>query len=382
MQKYKNNNKYNPIPYNVGLLDSLTIYLPLDKIVVLDERLTSEYHIIYPMTGLLIEDLNPPKPILINCNGVNFRFNKVVFPPNKINPNTTELIRLTLTSKMLFEHYFTGINKNNISDIIDYINSTNIINVNLETVLNSICNDIDICINYKLLFEPYKMSLQFLKDMVKPSKQRDVSIFPRKQTEKIDLNFGLMFGDRDKGSIGSPFCKYYNKTNELFTHSSEFYSKYLHQQTIEGLDINNIIRKEVTIKNSAFKAALIKKRIVSPNNELKTLNDILNLSELELTLICNIQLKQYFEKKIISISDDLTPTEKIITYYMFELIKNGADRITLFEPLNLISCKVQRSTTKKKIIRLIDLSLDTKYLQDKLQKNSIANEFIRLQQIF
>ena len=111
--------KFNPIPLNVGLIDSLTIYLPLDKIQVIDERLISEYQVYYPETGEIIEDLNPPKPILIKDNGINFRFNRVVFPPNIIKKETTELIRLTLTSKMLFGRYFEGINIDNLQMIVD-----------------------------------------------------------------------------------------------------------------------------------------------------------------------------------------------------------------------------------------------------------------------
>lgn len=105
--------KFNPIPLNVGLIDSLTIYLPLDKIQVLDERLTSEYCVYYPETGLLVEDLNPPKAMMINDNGINFRLNRVIFPPIKGQSEQQELIRLTLTSKMLFERYFEGLNIDN-----------------------------------------------------------------------------------------------------------------------------------------------------------------------------------------------------------------------------------------------------------------------------
>lgn len=374
--------KFNPIPLNVGLIDSLTIYLPLDKIQVLDERLTSEYCVYYPETGLLVEDLNPPKAMMINDNGINFRLNRVIFPPIKGQSEQQELIRLTLTSKMLFERYFEGLNIDNLQMIVDYINTRNIIKFDLETALNSICNDIDICINYVLDFDAYKESLFYLKKMVKLSKQHQVDIFPRKQTFKNDKNFGIQYGDRDSGSIGSPFCKFYNKTEELLTHSAEFYNKYIFPQLRYGLNINNLIRKEITIKNNAVKKNLIKKKLVSQDNAMSTLRDILNLSQDEKTTICNVQLKYYYEKKQFHISEDLSPTEKIISYYMAKIVELGGDKITLQEPLHLFDCKVQKAVTKKKILKLMDITFDSEYLSKKLEQNSISNQFIKMQNLW
>jgi len=373
--------KFNPVPLNVGLIDSLTIYLPLDKIQVIDERLISEYCVYYPDTGLLVEDLNPPKPILINDNGINFRFNRVVFPPQNDKLAQT-LIRLTLTSKMLFERYFEGLNIDNLQMIVDYINTRNIIKLDLETALNSICNDIDLCINYVLDFDAYKESLFYLKKMVKQSKQHQVSVFPRKETFKNDKNYGIQFGERDKGSIGSPFCKFYNKTNELITNSAEFYNAYIFPQLRYGLNIDNLIRKEITLKNSAVKQNLKKRKLVSIENQLVTLSDILALSTAEKTQICNVQLKYYYEKRQFHISEDLSPTEKIFSYYMNKIVELGGDKLTLQEPIMLFDCKVQKSVAKKKILKLIDITFDTEYLTKKLEQNSISNQFIKMQELW
>lgn len=375
--------KFNPVPYNVGLIDSLTIYLPLDKIKVIDYKLIEEFKVFYEATGELIDELNPPKPVIIKDNGINFRFNRVIFPPRKDCP-AQELIRLTLTSKMLFERYFEGINLDNIPGIIDYINSRKIIKLDLQTALESVCNDIDICINYNLLFEPYQESCYYMKKMVKPTKQDKVSIFPRKQTQKIERNFGLIFGDRDSGSVGSPFCKYYNKTEELLTHSAEFYNRYLFPQLKYGLNIDNIIRKEITIKNHAFKESLRRKHLVSDNNDLKTLKDVLSIKSDQLTKICNIQLKYYYEKKSFKISEDLTPNDRLLSYFIAKLIENGEDRLSIYSALTVFNGKekVQKSISKKKLDKLLDIILDTDYLSKKIQENSIANEFIRMQELW
>lgn len=378
---------YNPVPLNVGLIDSLTIYLPLDKIQVIDNKLVDEFKVFYETTGELLDDLNPPKPILINDNGINFRFNKIVFPPRNNQPPQT-FIRITLTCKMLFERYFEGINSYNIYSIVDYINTRNIIKVDYETVLNSICNDIDICINYNLLLEPYKESLKLLKKMGKSSKQHAIKLFPKKETQKKDLNIGIQFGERDKASISNPFCKFYNKTNELLTNSADFYNKYIFPQLKYGLNIDNLIRKETTIKNSSAKQNLKKKKLVSKNNELKILNDILQITPDQLTTICNIQLKYYYEKKQISISSELTPREKAFSMYMYQLVNDAKfDKVRLLEPLELFdssipSEKVQKAQLKKYLLEMMDITFNTQYLQQILTKNSYANEFIRMQNLW
>jgi hypothetical protein len=44
--------------------------------------------------------------------------------------------------------------------------------------------------------------------MTKLGKQHQVTVFPRKETEKIDLNYGVQFGERERGSVSSPFIKF------------------------------------------------------------------------------------------------------------------------------------------------------------------------------
>lgn len=377
----------NYIPYDVGLIDSLTIYLPLEKIKVIDLLLIEDFRIYYPNTGLYLEDDFPPKPILIDCDGIKFRYNKVVFPPNKNTPLPQIFIRVTLTAKMLFERYFDGINHSNISGIVDYINSTKIIELDLQTALDSLCNDIDICINYSLLYEPYQQSMFILKKKVKDSKNHLVDIFPRSQINMLGKNFGLMFGTRDSGSIGSPFIKFYNKEDELINHSTDFYNRWIFPQIRYGLSIKNLIRKEVTLKNTAVKQNLIKKRMVHPDNKMRTLNDILNISQIELTTICNSQLKYYFDKKLINIKSAFSPTDKIISFYMLSLVNEGFDKSSIVQSaLNICfpdkKDKVQKAVTNKKLCTIFDVTFESNYMADKLSSNTIANQFIKMLEIW
>ncbi|SHF13838.1 hypothetical protein SAMN05444377_10479 [Flavobacterium fontis] len=384
------NQNFFDIPLNQGLIDSLTVFLPLDKITIIDNRLTDEYMCYYPDnndSGLLIEELHPPKPIMINHNGINFRMNKVVLSELKdkrgnILREHSEAIRLTLTAKMLHGEYFRGINNDNISRIVDYINTTNIIKIDTETILNSPCNDIDICINYRLDFDIFKESRKFLYNLVKDSKKHAVELFPAKETQKINKNIGLIYGDREKGLISTPFCKFYNKENELLTKSAEFYNIYLFPQLKYGLSIKNLIRKEITLRNNEQKKNLIKNGQVNKDNPLKTLKNILDITQDQLTEICNSTLRYYYDKKQFSIPDDLKPLEKILAGYMQQIINLGGDKLALIAPLDSISCKVTKSRTKAKIDELIKIVFSDDYIKKQAQKNEFMNDFLKLQSIW
>jgi hypothetical protein len=369
------------IPLNVGLIDSLTLFVELEKIKVIDYKLITPFQVYYEDTAEIIEDLNPPKPIYIDSNGIRFRFSKVVWTHPKTN-ETKEMVCITITAKMLRERYFEGINKDNIKDICEYINSHNIISIDLETLLNANVNDVDICMNYRLEFKAYQSALKMLYDMVKPSKKHAVELYPRNENQRINENIGLSYSRRETAKIGTPFIKFYNKAYELVNNSVDFYNLYIFPQLRYGLTLKNLIRKEITIRNAQHKASLLKKRLVTSTDKLQTLNDFLQLKQKELDLIINVQLKTYYEKKQFSVSSELTSIEKVLSYYMFELVERGMDKVMLQYPLKMIDCKVNRSRTKKKLEQIMDLTFNENYMEEKLNENSIANQFIKMQNIW
>ncbi|MCZ8168765.1 hypothetical protein [Flavobacterium sp.] len=369
------------IPLNVGLIDSLTLFVELEKIKVIDYKLITPFQVYYEDTAEIIEDLNPPKPIYIDSNAIRFRFSKVFWTHPKTN-ETKEMVCITITAKMLRERYFEGINKDNIKDICEYINSHNIISIDLETLLNANVNDVDICMNYRLEFKAYQSALKMLYDMVKPSKKHAVELYPRNENQRINENIGLSYSRRETAKIGTPFIKFYNKAYELVNNSVDFYNLYIFPQLRYGLTLKNLIRKEITIRNAQHKASLLKKRLVTSTDKLQTLNDFLQLKQKELDLIINVQLKTYYEKKQFSVSSELTSIEKVLSYYMFELVERGMDKVMLQYPLKMIDCKVNRSRTKKKLEQIMDLTFNENYMEEKLNENSIANQFIKMQNIW
>ena len=369
------------IPLNVGLIDSLTLFVELEKIKVIDYKLITPFQVYYEDTAEIIEDLNPPKPIYIDSNGIRFRFSKVVWTHPKTK-ETKEMICITITAKMLRERYFEGINKDNIKDICEYINSHKIISIHLQTLLEATVNDIDICMNYRLEFSAYQSALKMLYEMVKPSKKHAVELYPRNESQRINENIGLAFSKRETAKIGTPFVKFYNKAFELVNNSAEFYNLYIFPQLRYGMTIKNLIRKECTIRNSTHKANLIKYKLVRSTDKLKSLNDVLGLTQKELDLIINRQLKFYYEKKQFSVSSELTSIEKVLSYYMYELVERGMDKVLLQYPLKLIDCKVNRSRTKKKLKQIMDITFKENYMEEKLNENSIANDFIKMQDLW
>lgn len=374
---------YNSIPFNVALIDSLTLFFELEKIEVVDYKLITPYAIFYDETSEIIDELNPPKAIFSDLNGIKFRTSRVVrtHPKTKIS---TEFISIMISTKMLRERYFEGINIDNIDLIVNYINEQKVIKITKQNILDAQFNDIDLCINYKLDFNSYKSSLFMLESMVKLSKRHLVQLYPRQENLRISENFGLLFNKRENACIGSPFVKFYNKTHELLNNSVEFYMNYIYPQLKYGLNINDIVRKEITIKNGKHKTSLFKKNLIKSVEKLQTLNDLFQLTQIELDMICNYQLKYYYEKKQFHCRHDLSPTDKILSYQMFELVNMGKSKLQIYEPLNLIDCKVARSRMKKKMDELMNYAFDydLDYFNKKLEENSIANQFIKMQDIW
>ncbi|POS01589.1 hypothetical protein Q361_10949 [Flavobacterium croceum DSM 17960] len=368
------------IPLNKASIDSMTVFVELDKIIVKDYKLVTPYKVFYDDTAEIIDELHNPRPVYLETDGIKFRFSKVVWTHPKTK-ETKEMICITVSTKMLKYKYFQGLNKDNVTDVVNFINSHGIIEITVDTFLQSTVNDIDLCVNYHLEFNAYKSALVMLHHMVKQSKKHLVEIFPKRENMRVDDNFGLTFSKRETASIGNPFVKFYNKAFELINNSTEFYNAFIFPQIKQGLKIDNIIRKEMTIKNAKHKDNVLKKHVTSVE-KLQTVNDLFTLSQIELDTICNVQLKYYYEKREFSVSSDLSPMDKLISYYMFELVQKGCDKVALLYPLKLIDCKRTRSRTKKKIEQLMDITFTENYMENKLKENSLSNQFIKMLEIW
>jgi hypothetical protein len=370
---------YKTIPFGQGIIDSLTIQIPFDKVEVIDYRLISETKAVYIHTGEIDENIQPPKAIFYDQHGIKYRIGLESMPPNKQRPYTEKYIRLTLTSKMAKQYYFQGITHQTLPTILNTINESNIIKLDIETLLNSNSFDIDVCQNFEIDFETYSQSIEQIKILILETKKHALQNVKTKKKFSNLKNVGLTFMDRNKASISLPHWIVYNKTNELKTNSLQFYETFIKPNNI---DIENIIRKEVTIKNYAMKQNLKNQNLVSEENKLQTLNDTLNLSSQELTEINNSLPTTYFskptkERKPIT---QLNYLDLIIYNTISLLIENGKSKQYIKDYLNVFSSDVngrkQKQRTFDKIDFIFEYIENDKLLFEKAKQNDKVWTFI------
>ncbi len=142
--------KLNTIPINVPLIDSLSLKIPFLLCDILDLRITSLTSTYYESLESHDEDLNPPKPLLIKNNGISIRIQLISIPEfDRIlnSSNNVQYISLTISSKLLCENYFQGINSKTIQQIYNFFMGLEVFQCSFQTFLNSKVSDIDVCIN-------------------------------------------------------------------------------------------------------------------------------------------------------------------------------------------------------------------------------------------
>lgn len=150
---------------------------------------------------------------------------------------TEEFYTFKITSKLLKENYFNGIDNNTFKQIYDYIKSVGY-EIEFKDFLKSELTDIDYKFDLILAPEVYKSI----------AKQYNLNAIEWKELYKgLDnynqkTNQGVSFGIRERATPSYPFMKVYNKELESKNKSFNFFNVY---STI----IDNQYRWEFTIKN-------------------------------------------------------------------------------------------------------------------------------------
>jgi len=298
------------IPINTPLIDSLSLKIPFLDCDIIDLRITSLTSTYYESLEAHDEDLNPPKPLLIKNNGISIRIQLISIPEYNRISNTSEnvqYISLTISSKLLCENYFEGINSKTIEQIYNYFMSLEVFQCSYETFLNSKVSDIDICLN-RYIDTPLLFS-NTLDNLLTQVGTKRKFVYKTSEVE----NIGLSFNERRRAKPSTPFIKFYHKYFELITHSAEFYNTYLFKEFAH--QVQNLTRCEATIRNYAHRKRLEKYGILSKFN---TLNELLNIPKNELFKFICFSLNSYIEEKPRVKSPNLSPLEHII----FELMQN------------------------------------------------------------
>lgn len=369
------------IKFKTPKIDSLRLLVPLQEVTIIDSKLLQTFISYCEETAEVDDDATHIKTnVFHNENGIKTRFAVVnLFNEEKVQ---TKYLAIGISSKMLKENYFEGINKNTIQSIFNYINSTNIISITKEVFLNAKAVDVDFCIDFKLKDTTCKNVFQICYDLTIPNKQISVNLF------RENTNRGIQWGNREtvhKAYLKKQFLKYYAKILELKNNSSDFYNAYLkdkiNEKTLfsDGTEYittpateENVLRIETTIKNTNHFATY--------GIYCKTLLDLLKIDLSNYSEIFNRPIQTYMTGyRQINYAIELTLSERVLIH----TLKLQANIVKL-EPAQVVDSfvysmypngtetkpnvlKNQRSKFKKKLFELLEI--DKKTMQENKYKN-------------
>jgi hypothetical protein len=347
------NTTFNPnIPINTPLIDSFTLRIPFDKCKIIDARLTSYTLKIYEQTGEISKDLEGPKPIRITTpEGITLRIG-LAHIPIKNQRKTLDFITLTVTTKLLKQHYFKGINLNTIKIIYDHFISLKVFKCTYKTFLNSQISDIDINVNrYVTNYQTFRHIITDLNRSAN-EKQRYFNIFKKADNTGVDIN------TRYKATPSLPYIKLYHKQIELETKSLPFNLAYLQDHNIE-----NLIRVEMTIKNHTHKKYLVRKGIIT---EYETLYDFLNIPQEQLLQFLQHSIQCYTEKKVHIKSTELSSKEQLL-YKTINYMRSKGETLTSIMHILKSTYYHKNIQTQKRMRRKHNTQIRDIYLNIKKQ---------------
>lgn len=215
---------------------------------------------------------------------------------------TANVLVILINAKLLKGiAYFEGITPGNIESIYNQLMSLEVFKCSLSAFLKyGKVTDCDYKLDAKMNIEQYKEVLSQMKSMIKLKP----NVVTRTKFKGKD-NIGLQLNERKATNYkSSPFLKIYNKSADLKYNSREFKDSYL-----SGVDCNDIVRIETTVKNNEhFKSLGIK------NNSLE---NVLNASDEIRNNIVKSAVSKYMNvaKRVKTKMRDpnkLTPTETLI----------------------------------------------------------------------
>ena len=339
---------------NIVKIDSLKLRIPRSQVSYIDETFCEEYKKIYINSGLIEEHINLDKHKVHKVNGITTRIGLAHFVEGQ---TSSEQIFIQVNAKQLRSRYLEGINLDTIKDIYEYIINLGVVYVDFQTFLNAQVSDVDIC--YDTLVTPKTMieANQAIYKRVNPLLYKYVGK-PFRQKENIGLQFNL----RDKATPSKPYVKIYHKTTELNSKSEEFTKAYL-----KDIDYQDIGRIEYTIKNSKHKKYL--------DLNLHTMKHLLEIEPSTLENVLFSGVICYLEKKAVMRKfSDLSPTDRLILYFINKYIHAGADKTAIYAALNIYEIPQERSRMKKKLTQLIE-QVDDK---ERLVANKETMDFLRI----
>lgn len=333
---------------DIPKLDSLRLLIPMHLIEVNNNHKEFLRKIITINSDGEILSEKEQKSYRLHSNPSSCHYQRCNVINNGLSEDT---LKLGFSAKTIKADYFNGINKDNIDEILNFINSEGVIKINKRTLLHSKVVDTDVCIDMVLESNTSKDFFTHLYSMSDAKKDTIPNPF------NMPTNKGIEWSHRNK--VGKAYktkqyLKFYDKHLELNNKSIVFYEAYLKKNPFINLVENKQIRVETTIKNSAhWKTYGI---------EIRTLEDLLNLNLNDCKEIFKRPLNHYLvgnkaifhklnltpsDKKDLMLIDSLTKLYKIDESGAIELVCESIFPTTKKENKN------PRSRQRKKLTELV-----------------------------
>ena len=371
------------IPLNKVKIDSFRLLIPFKDVTILDTTLEQKVIAQILDTGEIqeLENSETKSTIFKTEQGINSRF--AIHHFFNEQKELTKYLAVIVNAKMLKEQYFQGIDKTNIHNAFNFINSQGVIKIDKETFLNAKVVDVDFCVDIILKDTSVKEFVKYANQIAKPKKETNVITYTQ------DKNTGIQFGHRlgvGKAYLKKQFLKYYAKLVSLKYDEKniEFYKTFIEPRLFEKtifsdqkehksiLNESNFIRMETTIKN--------KDHFKTYGKNISTLKDLIQLDiQTDYFYFLRPQM-QYMDvyQKILH-NENETLTDKVYYQLMVQTSNNLSMDVQDTIPflLNMLfpynsddkNLKQKRNQLKKK---LIDIALKRK--QEILKLNNKKNQ--------
>ena len=342
-------------------VDSLKLRIPLEDVNVVSTTFREKYQKLYITTGELDECVSLDQHKTNITTGITSRIGVVSHLITQ--HECKEFLYIQVNSKMCKGRYLEGITLDTVRDVYDYIISLEIAYFSYDTFLDSFVSDIDLAYDVDIavadmismnqaLYSAVRVNM--IKYMDKPFRRND--------------NVGLQFNRREKATPSAPFVKIYHKGLEMAHKSKEFYDEYLSM-----FDLSRYGRVEFTIKGAKHQSHL--------GISIKTFRQLLESDRFLLEdLVLDAIPKNYLEKRVVlKMNGNLNYIDKLLLFYMNELIACGRDKRDLYSVLSQFGGETGKERKEKCMVKKkIDSILSQIDSSEELDKNERVRNVMRL----
>lgn len=352
--------------------DSLRIYIPIDRVKIIDDYFGSFCVVTNTETGvtqdrfkavLQKEYRDHTHPNIRTTFKID---NKISFTGVEKDYRVGHLV-VFINAKQLKANYLQGITKHTIRDIYNYIISLNAVYFSYEDFINARILDIDVC---KDFICSSGVDHNVDRDKLFNSLREGVDEGKKAIVSKYKHTTLYFNQDRERATLGKPHIKLYDKTAELRGYREtgtniaqvknnigSFYLEYLVSTEVDKLIHKGIIRLEYTLKNAK---ALDHFGLTN----VRTLQDLINTDSSTLDAACKKMFSKYYKDIVVMKESnraelkDLTPDRLTIIDSLEFIIESRPDYNTE-DVLKVLTKKIRQYKSKpmlsKKRAELRDL---------------------------